>query len=308
MERLYIGIPRAAEEGKGHVYAMRLLCLNSDETSRVSDRVTHKRSRGHSCEDNGLGTDGREDVDVQLTRSPVTKEFLMKRESPGEIAFENVCLSQRGHRLLSDLTATVPAGTTLAVMGRSGTGKTTLLRTIAGLIDPASGAVSRPAGRVPFVFQEPRLLPWRTTLENVELVLPAVERGKAREWLARVGLSDAVDAWPLTLSGGMRQRVSIARALACESPIVLVDEPFSHLDIATADELRRELHRHLVETGRTCVWVTHNPAEAAAVAERTLMMSGPPEGLWEIVEHGRYLSSERLVVDLSLALESPDTR
>lgn len=221
----------------------------------------------------------------------------------GGVEFESVDLSKRGNVLLKGLTTTIPAGHTLTIMGRSGAGKTTLLRAIAGLIEPASGSVSRPPGRVPFVFQEPRLLPWRTVLQNVELVLPVDERGSAMEWLTRVGLSDVVGAYPLTLSGGMRQRVSIARALACESPIVLVDEPFSHLDIMTATRLRAELNRHLVETGRTCVWVTHAPAEAAAVAERTLVMTGPPDGGWEIVQHSSYLTPEHLIADLAAALE-----
>ena len=221
--------------------------------------------------------------------------------------FESLYLSQRGKILLRDLSMTVPAGRTMAVMGRSGVGKTTLLRTIAGLIEPVSGRVDRPAGRVPVVFQEPRLLPWRTAQQNVELVLDPDQRGKAAEWLNRVGLPDAADAYPLTLSGGMRQRVSIARALACESPIVLVDEPFSHLDIVTADQLRSDLMRHLSETGRTCVWVTHDPAEAAAVAQRTLVMSGPPHGAWHIVDHNAHSTPEYVAAALADALEQPDT-
>lgn len=208
----------------------------------------------------------------------------------------------RGGRVLLDgLETAVPAGRTLAVMGRSGVGKTTLLRAVAGLAPPASGTVERPGGRVPIVFQEPRLLPWRTALQNIELVLDRGERGKGREWLERVGLTDAADAFPLTLSGGMRQRVAIARALACESPILLVDEPFSHLDVVTATQLRAELVHQLATTGSTAVWVTHDPAEAAAVATRTLVMSGPPDGSWRILEHDSttHPTTERLAEAMS---------
>lgn len=170
-------------------------------------------------------------------------------------------------------------------MGRSGAGKTTLLRTISGLGEPDSGTVTRPPGRIPFVFQDPRLLPWRTVQQNVELVLAPDERHRATAWLATTGLADAANMYPLALSGGMRQRVAIARALACHAPLLLVDEPFSHLDISTAAELRQELRDHLRVTNSAVVWVTHNPAEAAEVAQRTVVMSGPPTGSWECVIH-----------------------
>ena len=237
-------------------------------------------------------------------------EPLASPDTPaeGELRFESLSVSQRDAVLLAGLTMTVSAGSTLAIMGRSGVGKTSLLRVIAGLAKPAAGQVHRPAGRIPIVFQEPRLLPWRTTRQNVELVLPKPERHKALEWLDRVGLADAVDNYPLTLSGGMRQRVSIARALACESPLILVDEPFSHLDVLTANQLRAELKRHLIETGRTCVWVTHDPAEAAAVARSTLVMAGPPLGGWQLVPHDRYVTSEQLIVALASALEETGIR
>lgn len=224
------------------------------------------------------------------------------------LSFESVCLSRRGRVLLADFSASVPAGSTMAIMGRSGVGKTTLLRTISDLSTPFSGRIDRPAGRVPVVFQEPRLLPWRTARQNVELVLPGSERDKAVEWLARVGLGDALDAYPLTLSGGMRQRVSIARALACESSLVLVDEPFSHLDVVTANELRAELKHHLASTGRTCVWVTHDPDEAAAVAQCTLVMAGPPHGSWQIMEHNHFVTLEHVRSELAAALEQPGSQ
>lgn len=201
------------------------------------------------------------------------------------LAVRSLRLGRRQQTLADELTFSVRTGETLAVMGRSGAGKTTLLRTIAGLTPPEAGVVERQPGRVPIIFQEPRLLPWRTTIRNIELVLAEQERDRAGEWLALVGLADVAKAYPLTLSGGMKQRVSIARALACHAPLLLVDEPFSHLDVVTAHQLRDELTAHLASTGTSAVWVTHDPAEAVAVASRTLVMAGPPHGSWELVDH-----------------------
>lgn len=227
----------------------------------------------------------------------------LHRPTEGEVRFESLSVAHRGMVLLANANITIPTGTTMAIMGRSGAGKTSLLRVIAGLAQPVAGQIHRPEGRVPIVFQEPRLLPWRTARQNVELVLPKSERYKALEWLDRVGLADAVEKYPLTLSGGMRQRVSIARALACESPLVLVDEPFSHLDVITANQLRTELKQQLTESGRTCIWVTHDPAEAATVAHSTLVMNGPPNGSWKRIQHYRYSTSEHLTTALANALD-----
>lgn len=229
---------------------------------------------------------------------------------PGSaLVFRRLSLVRRGLLLLHELDAIVPRGQVLAVMGRSGAGKTTLLRTVAGLVGPTSGGLERPSGRVPVVFQEPRLLPWRTARENVELVLAKADRGRAAEWLARVGLADATEAYPLTLSGGMRQRVSIARALACQEPLLLVDEPFSHLDVVTARQLRAALLRQLRATdgATTTVWVTHDPAEAAEVAERTLVMAGPPTGAWRFVDHSQHADEASLAAYLAEELDRGGT-
>lgn len=200
------------------------------------------------------------------------------------VEFRSLDLVRRDQLLLSSLTLTVEPGETLAIMGPSGAGKTTLVRTAAGLVRASAGSVDKPAGRVAMVFQDPRLLPWRTALANVELVLDESERHLARVWLERVGLADALDVYPAALSGGMRQRVAIARALAYHAPLVVVDEPFSHLDSVTANDLRQELSRQLRSTGATVLWVTHDPDEASTVAHRTLVMAGPPHGGWSIVE------------------------
>ncbi len=204
------------------------------------------------------------------------------------IALHSVSLVRRGRTLLDSLSLEVPSGATLAVMGPSGAGKTTLLRTLAGLVPPASGRVERPAERVAIVYQEPRLLPWRTALANVALVARGPDpQGRARRGLETVGLGDATHLFPAALSGGMRQRVAIARALVCESPVLLVDEPFAGLDAATAAHVRDLLLSHLHDFPRAVVWVTHDPEEAAAVARRTLRMDGPPSGAWSVVSNER---------------------
>jgi len=198
------------------------------------------------------------------------------------LRLSGVTLEMRRLTLVRDLDFEVAAGETVAVMGPSGAGKTTLLRAIAGLVAPVAGVVDRPAGPVAMVFQDPRLLPWRTALENVEVVLGRHDRPAARRWLHRVGLGDAADVFPGALSGGMRQRVAIARALATRSPLVLVDEPFASLDADTARLLRDDLTESLRAGGHSTVWVTHDAAEAVAVGDRTLCLHGAPQGAWTL--------------------------
>lgn len=200
------------------------------------------------------------------------------------VSLEGVTIYRRGHLLLHELWLHVSPGEIVAVMGPSGAGKTTLLRTVAGLAAPDDGSIKRSQGRVAMVFQDPRLLPWRTALENVELVCEPDNRQQALNWLSRVGLTDEADIYPGALSGGMRQRVAVARALAYDAPAVLVDEPFANLDDGTASVLRSELALHLRDLHRTVLWVTHHQSEATAVARRVLIMDGPPSGSWHLEE------------------------
>lgn len=196
------------------------------------------------------------------------------------VHLDQVTLVRRGLVLLDGCSLDVGGGQILAIMGPSGAGKTTLLRSVAGLTDVTGGRITRPAGRVATVFQDPRLLPWRTARQNVEIVLDSDQHDRAIIWLERVGLGDALDVYPAALSGGMRQRVAIARALACDAGTVLVDEPFASLDADTARRLRDLLRDELATLGRPTIWVTHNAAEATAVADHVLCMSGPPDGAW----------------------------
>ncbi len=177
------------------------------------------------------------------------------------------------------------------VLGPSGCGKSTLLHVVAGLARADGGAVrfyrsgrevAREEVRIGYVFQDPRLLNWRTVRENVEFGLQALKldpregRRRAQTYLRMVGLEDVEDQFPLFLSGGMRQRVGLARALALEPDVVLMDEPFSKLDEITARALRQEL---LVLQGRLAqpiLFVTHNPLEAAVLGDRIYVLSRRP--------------------------------
>ena len=168
--------------------------------------------------------------------------------------------------VLNEVSFSLARGERVALTGPSGCGKTTLLRVVAGLQKPDGGAVRVGTDKLAFLFQEPRLLPWRTAAENVALVmgdekacLPA-----AREWLERFGLDAAAGAkYPAELSGGMRQRTALARTMAAESALVLLDEPFKELDA----DMREAAIACVAEAcgGKTLLLVTHDPREAAAL-------------------------------------------
>jgi NitT/TauT family transport system ATP-binding protein len=187
---------------------------------------------------------------------------------------------------LMPVTLSIPAGQFLSIVGPSGCGKSTLLRIIAGLDTPTSGrltiaatGVKRPIG---FVFQEPVLLPWLSTLANIRFPLdtdgtPRAEADAvARRLIALVGLNGFEDALPHQLSGGMRQRAAIARALSYDPPILLMDEPFGALDLLTRDRLNDELLNIWSETKKTIVFVTHSVEEAAYLSDRVVVMSARP--------------------------------
>lgn len=175
--------------------------------------------------------------------------------------------------VLSDFSMTLAAGERAVIMGPSGCGKTSILRLAAGLIKPTAGTVTRATGRVAVQFQEPRLLPGRTAAENVNAVLADSTKTmpEARAWLDRVGLGAAADHYPDELSGGMAQRVSLARALAYRGDLLLLDEPFRGLDAA----LREEMIRLVLTEARTAaiLLVTHDPYEAARFSERVITLS-----------------------------------
>lgn len=199
---------------------------------------------------------------------------------------------------LQGLSVDVPRGEFLTLLGPSGCGKSTLLRVVADLITPNSGEVrvfgaapqvARLSRDIGFVFQDPALLPWRNALQNVELPLEVamkrVRRAKAtpRELLELVGLKGSERAYPHELSGGMRQRVSIARALASDPKILLMDEPFGALDEITRERLNEELRRVWRELGITVLFVTHSIHEAAYLGQRVLLMAASPGRVHAVV-------------------------
>ncbi|WP_254872927.1 ABC transporter ATP-binding protein [Schaalia sp. Marseille-Q2122] len=199
-------------------------------------------------------------------------------------------MSRRDLRLVNDLSFEVTPGQVLGVSGPSGCGKTTLLRCISGLSSHYSGTISLPEGPIAMVFQEARLLPWRSVRSNVMLPLRTADAFfRAEEWLERLHLADAMDLYPAQLSGGMRQRVAIARALATEPTLLLVDEPFSALDAPLARDLRdlRDMLAELISDKQfTTVWVSHDMEEINAVSTQRLHLDGPP-GSWTLNPHPR---------------------
>ncbi|APU16815.1 MULTISPECIES: ABC transporter ATP-binding protein [Actinoalloteichus] len=188
---------------------------------------------------------------------------------------------------LDDVNLTVDEGEIIAIIGPSGCGKSTLLRMLAGLDDDYDGEIvwerpPRPGRDIGFVFQEPALLPWRTVERNVRLGIEVqkerLDRADERvaTLLELVGLSGFAKSFPKELSGGMRQRVAIVRALAYDPRILLMDEPFGALDAITRDRLHDDILRIWEETRKTIVFVTHSVEEAAYLADRVVVMSPRP--------------------------------
>jgi len=217
----------------------------------------------------------------------------MRTAGPGYgIRFEGVSVSFGATEALRDVTVDVPGGAFRSVVGESGCGKTTLLRVAAGLQPCSAGSVSftddygHPViprdGEIAVCFQEPRLLPWRSALANVALPLELAgiarrERlARAREMLSITRLDAAERRLPAQLSGGMRMRVGLARALVTRPRVLLLDEPCSALDDFTREEMDDEIWRLYEATGATCLLVTHGVAEAVRLSESVIVLGGHP--------------------------------
>jgi NitT/TauT family transport system ATP-binding protein len=196
----------------------------------------------------------------------------------------------------------IEEGEFVCILGPNGCGKTTLLRIIAGLEPPTAGEVrldgqpvtydGRSDRHIGFVFQEDRLLPWQSVEENVALVLKPLGVGRAerteraRRYLRFVGLQGFERYYPGRVSGGMRQRAAIARALAIEPDLLLMDEPFGALDPQTRRIMQTEVRRIWDETGKTIIFVTHSIDEAVAIGTTLVMMSARPSSVREIIRNG----------------------
>ena len=192
---------------------------------------------------------------------------IFSGEDRDVVALEDVSFAAEGHTFVS-------------IVGPSGCGKSTLLNILAGVETPTSGRADitkdGSRARVGYVFQAPRLLPWRSVMDNMMFV----QRDRTDETVARaarylemVGLREHQKTWPAQLSGGMQQRVGIARAFSIEPDALLMDEPFSHLDAITARGLRRELHSMWMETKKTVLFVTHDVGEAVELSNRIVILA-----------------------------------
>jgi NitT/TauT family transport system ATP-binding protein len=218
--------------------------------------------------------------------------------------------TEAAYRAVDGLNLDVRPGQMLALLGKTGCGKSTIFNMVAGLTEPSSGTV-RVDGRDPFadfdsfrgrmaiVFQNDRLLPWRTAIQNVELGLEMLEvpaaarRTTAQLWLTKLGLAGHENDYPHALSGGMRQRVSIARAFATNANILLCDEPFSALDESTAGRLRAEFVRLVKENGKTAVFITHSISEALEIGDRIVVLKRPAMIAYDVSFDGGTGQEER---------------
>lgn len=198
------------------------------------------------------------------------------------LALESVALDLGPNQILSDINLTVSAGESVCLVGPSGCGKTSLLRLASGAVEATSGQVVNGFATTAAVFQEPRLLPWQRMLDNIALGLKArgVGRGerlaRARELADQVGLADRYEHFPHELSGGMQQRVALARALAIGADFLLLDEPFSALDVGLRSEAQDLVERLVVDQGIATLMVTHDLTEALRLAHRVVVISGSP--------------------------------
>jgi NitT/TauT family transport system ATP-binding protein len=220
------------------------------------------------------------------------------------VEFNNVRKTFRGQNggddfvAVDDLTFSVAKGEIVAVLGKTGCGKSTMFNLLSGLIAPSSGTVRTNGhdpftefeyfrGRIGIVFQNDRLMPWRTAIDNVLIGLEILDRPRkqsleiARGWLARLGLAAHENDYPHALSGGMRQRVSLARAFAVKPELLLCDEPFSALDEMTARDLRAEFVRITKQNNNTALFITHSINEALEIGDRIVVFHRPAKIAFE---------------------------
>ena len=238
---------------------------------------------------------------------PVQPEGARISRAPSRAAVRIEGVSQIFDRnsapVLDGVDLTVEPGEFVCLLGASGCGKSTLLNLIAGLTEPTSGSIEVSSERPALMFQEPALLPWLTAAGNVELALRArgvgraERRTEAQRLLALVNLAGQERKRVHELSGGMRQRVALARSLAQDSSVLLMDEPFAALDAITRDVLHHELTRVWAEQNLSVVFVTHNVREAAVLGQRVVLMGSRP---------GRVVREWRVDIPQPRTIESPE--
>ncbi|WP_175107221.1 ATP-binding cassette domain-containing protein [Pararobbsia alpina] len=233
---------------------------------------------------------------VSQERRERVMNAILKPSAPA-VAVELKQVSKRyGERsVLSDFALSIERGSFVAIVGRSGCGKSTLLRLVAGLESIDAGTLEKQGAGGPIetriMFQDARLLPWKTVLQNVMLGLPKTARDEALTVLTDVGLADRANDWPAELSGGQRQRVALARALIHKPELLLLDEPLGALDALTRIEMHGLIERLWRERGFTALLVTHDVHEAVALGDRIVL-----------IEQGR------IALDQPVALPRPRAR
>lgn len=249
----------------------------------------------------------------------------MSTRVTGAIELANVTRRFNGQLAVDDLSLTVAASEIVALVGRTGAGKSTVLHLVMGTIAPDTGTVrvigidpfhsfGALRGKVAASFQTDRLLPWRTAVDNVALGLEILgfarkdARARATEWLGGLKMAGSETKYPHQLSGGMRQRVSLARALAIDPAILILDESFSQLDEVTSRELRRDVSGLLRALGKTCLFVTHRIDDAIEMADRIVVLRTPARVTLDMrptaVMRNDARHASRLRDDLAAALDS----
>jgi NitT/TauT family transport system ATP-binding protein len=214
---------------------------------------------------------------------------------PALVRFDHITKDySTGQRALEDLSLDIRAGEFVVLLGPSGCGKTTLLSLAAGLLSPTTGRVAvrgqtpKPGKDTAMVFQSFRLIAWKTARDNITFALPflppAERRKRADHYLGLVGLSRVADAYPNTLSGGMKQRLALARALAAESEILLMDEPFASLDAQSRELMQLELMHLTSRRPVTVLFVTHSVDEALLLGDRIVLLSPRPGRVAEVLD------------------------